>query len=154
MSDWPIGPGSPFDDIFERFFGPSGPRRAPVQRVDLSRLLTESAKSLLAEAVDEAAERGNSEVTPEHVLLAAATSPEGRSILTDAGLSPRRSPTRSGAGSTACPPGTTHPAWARACAWPSRSPSSMRPAPGRTTSAPSPSSSASPRTPTTRPPAS
>ncbi|MBF0697994.1 ATP-dependent Clp protease ATP-binding subunit [Actinomyces bowdenii] len=89
MSDWPIGPGSPFDDIFERFFGPSGPRRTPVQRVDLSRLLTESAKTLLAEAAGEAAQRGNSEVTPEHVLLAATASPEGRSILTDAGLAPQ-----------------------------------------------------------------
>ena len=86
MSDWPIG--SPFDDIFERFFGASGPSRQPVQRVDISRLLTEASKALLSEAAHEAAERGNTEVTPEHVLLAATSSPEGRSILSGVGLSP------------------------------------------------------------------
>ncbi|MBO3725705.1 ATP-dependent Clp protease ATP-binding subunit [Actinomyces bowdenii] len=89
MSEWPIGPGSPFDDIFERFFGTSGPSRQPVQRVDVSRLLTEASKALLSEAAGEAAERGNPEVTPEHVLLAAAESPEGRRILTEAGLAPQ-----------------------------------------------------------------
>ncbi|AKT51654.1 ATP-dependent Clp protease ATP-binding subunit [Arsenicicoccus sp. oral taxon 190] len=88
MSQWPLGNGSPFDDIFERFFGTSGASRAPVQRVDVSRLLTDDARDLLTAAVSEAAERGNEEVTPEHVVLAAATTDPGRDVLTQVGLSP------------------------------------------------------------------
>ena len=88
MSEWPLGSGSPFDDIVERFFGSTrGPSR-PVQRVDLGRLLTDDAKRLLGQAGQAAQERGNAEITPEHVLYAAASAEPGRTMLGEIGLEP------------------------------------------------------------------
>lgn len=85
MSEWPMG--SSFDDIFERFFGSMG-AQPPVQRVDLGRLLTDDAKRLLAEASQEAQDAGNPEVTPEHVLHAAAVNEPGRTMLANLGIEP------------------------------------------------------------------
>lgn len=85
MSEWPMG--SSFDDIFERFFGSMG-AQPPVQRVDLCRLLTDDAKRLLAEASQEAQDAGNPEVTPEHVLHAAAVNEPGRTMLANLGIEP------------------------------------------------------------------
>ena len=92
MSDWPIGsgfgPGSSFDDIFDRFFGSSRGPQQPVQRVDLSRLLTDDAKRLLGAATEAAEEYENPEITPEHVLYAAGSDEPGRSMLQEIGVDP------------------------------------------------------------------
>ncbi|MDP0397897.1 ATP-dependent Clp protease ATP-binding subunit [Tsukamurella strandjordii] len=78
-----------FDDIFQRFFGNSVGRPA-VQRVDLNRLLNDQAKTLLVEAQVAAADWGNSEITPEHLLYAAAMNEPTREIIVRVGLDPDR----------------------------------------------------------------
>ncbi|MGX9294045.1 ATP-dependent Clp protease ATP-binding subunit [Tsukamurella paurometabola] len=78
-----------FDDIFQRFFGNSVGRPS-VQRVDLNRLLNDQAKNLLAEAQVAAADWGNSEITPEHLLYAAAVNEPTREIIVRVGLDPDR----------------------------------------------------------------
>ncbi len=78
----------PFDDIFDRFFGPGGLRQPPVQRVDLSRLLNDDAKRLVADARNAAAEWGNSELTPEHLLYAATLNDPTRGVISSLGLDP------------------------------------------------------------------
>ncbi|WP_019200612.1 ATP-dependent Clp protease ATP-binding subunit [Tsukamurella sp. 1534] len=77
-----------FDDIFQRFFGDSMARRPSVQRVDLNRLLNDQAKELLSEAQIAAADWGNSEITPEHLLYAAALNEPTREVISKVGLDP------------------------------------------------------------------
>ncbi|OYO15327.1 Clp protease [Enemella evansiae] len=88
MSQWPLGSGSPFDDMFNRFFGQASGQQPPVQRVDVNRLLTDDARRMLSDAVDAAEERNNPEVTPEHLLYAAASEDPARGMLTTLGLDP------------------------------------------------------------------
>ncbi|MBF0660219.1 ATP-dependent Clp protease ATP-binding subunit [Rhodococcus sp. (in: high G+C Gram-positive bacteria)] len=78
----------PFEDIFDRFFGPGGMRQPPVQRVDLSRLLNDDAKRLVADARNAASEWGNSELTPEHLLYAATLNDPTRGVISSLGLDP------------------------------------------------------------------
>ncbi len=77
-----------FDDVFQRFFGPGARSRPPVQQVDLGRLLTDGAKNLVGAARDAAAEWGNSEITPEHLLYAAATNEPTRDAIAGLQLDP------------------------------------------------------------------
>ncbi|GAA4398117.1 ATP-dependent Clp protease ATP-binding subunit [Tsukamurella soli] len=79
-----------FDDIFQRFFGSGSVARPPVQRVDLNRLLNEQAKSLIAEAQVAARDWGSSEITPEHLLYAAAMNEPTRDVISRLGLDPDR----------------------------------------------------------------
>ena len=79
---------SPFDDIFARFFGSGLSSQPPVQRVDLGRLLNDGARRLIATARDAATEWGNSEITPEHLLYAAAQNDPTRGVLTSINLDP------------------------------------------------------------------
>ncbi|BDH56052.1 ATP-dependent Clp protease ATP-binding subunit [Tsukamurella sp. PLM1] len=76
-----------FDDIFQRFFGDSMARPA-VQRVDLNRLLNDSAKNLLAEAQIAASDWDNPEITPEHLLYAAAMNEPTRDVIARLKLDP------------------------------------------------------------------
>ncbi|KXO97249.1 AAA family ATPase [Tsukamurella tyrosinosolvens] len=76
-----------FDDIFQRFFGNSVGRPATA-RVDLNRLLTEQAKTLLAEAQVAASDWDNPEITPEHLLYAAAMNEPTRDVLVRLKLDP------------------------------------------------------------------
>ncbi|WP_420880289.1 ATP-dependent Clp protease ATP-binding subunit [Rhodococcus sp. (in: high G+C Gram-positive bacteria)] len=79
---------SPFDDIFARFFGSGLSSQPPVQRVDLGRLLNDDARRLIAVARDAASEWGNSEITPEHLLYAAAQNDPTRGVLSSINLDP------------------------------------------------------------------
>ncbi|WP_068157783.1 ATP-dependent Clp protease ATP-binding subunit [Rhodococcus phenolicus] len=78
----------PFDDIFNRFFGPGSLRQPQVQRVDLGRLLNDDAKRLVSTAREAAHEWGNSELTPEHLLYAATLEDPTRGVITGLGLDP------------------------------------------------------------------
>ncbi|GAA1482912.1 ATP-dependent Clp protease ATP-binding subunit [Gordonia sinesedis] len=80
----------PFDDIFSRFFGSSSPARQPIQRVDLGRLLTDDARTLINTAAGAAKDWGSSEITPEHLLAAAASIEPTQAILTELGLDPEK----------------------------------------------------------------
>lgn len=87
---WPGSLGS-FDDILDRFFGSSGlTAQPPVQRIDLGRLLSDNAKTLVAEARDAAREWGNAEITPEHLLYAATEVEPSRSVIAQLDLDPDR----------------------------------------------------------------
>ncbi|KAE8763001.1 ATP-dependent Clp protease ATP-binding subunit [Georgenia thermotolerans] len=78
----------PFDEIFNRFFGPGTLARPPVQRVDLGRLLTDDAKTLVGAAHDAAREWGTAQVTPEHLLYAATLDDPTRGIISELKLDP------------------------------------------------------------------
>jgi ATP-dependent Clp protease ATP-binding subunit ClpC len=97
MSD-PHGFDSPFDDLVSRFFGSGDPfsvlgsRRAgsspPVQRVDLSRAMSDEARDLVGRAARQAVEWGSADIDAEHLLWAATQEPETRSLLEGAGADP------------------------------------------------------------------
>ncbi|MGW3539500.1 ATP-dependent Clp protease ATP-binding subunit [Nocardia niigatensis] len=84
---WPSSMGSfdSFDDIFNRFFGSGMSRQPPVQRIDLSRLLSESAKQVVNSARQAAHDWGSAEITPEHLLYAAAAVEPSQSIIAEIG---------------------------------------------------------------------
>ncbi|MEV0646988.1 ATP-dependent Clp protease ATP-binding subunit [Phytomonospora sp. NPDC050363] len=99
-------PFGAFDDIFSRFFGgpgasasgTSGARggsssqppfsRSAVQRVDLGRLLSRQARSLLTRAVEKAEEWGSPDVDTAHLLWAATQEEPTRTMLEQAGADP------------------------------------------------------------------
>ncbi|AYF74300.1 ATP-dependent Clp protease ATP-binding subunit [Nocardia yunnanensis] len=87
---WPSSMGSfdSFDDIFNRFFGSGMSRQPPVQRIDLSRLLSESAKQIVDDARTAAHEWGAAEITPEHLLYAAAAVEPAQRIIAEIGREP------------------------------------------------------------------
>ncbi|MEU1209603.1 ATP-dependent Clp protease ATP-binding subunit [Nocardia sp. NPDC005825] len=86
---WPSSMDS-FDDIFDRFFGSGMSRRPPVQRIDLTRLLSESAKQVVDTARQAAHDWGSTEITPEHLLYAAAAVEPARSIIAEIGRDPEQ----------------------------------------------------------------
>ncbi|MEU4701205.1 ATP-dependent Clp protease ATP-binding subunit [Nonomuraea dietziae] len=96
MSDTPFG--SFFDDPFRGFEQLSGrvfggmdawpPTRPSVQRVDVGRLLSESARQLLARAVQIAADRGAPDLDVVDLLAAATEEEPGRALLLSAGADP------------------------------------------------------------------
>ncbi|TSD98116.1 AAA family ATPase [Skermania sp. ID1734] len=98
-----------FDDVFQRFFGPGSRARPPVQRVDLGRLLTDSAKQLVAEARQAAQDWGSAEITPEHLLYAAASNEPTRDVIASLHLDPDEvaKKMRAAAGSSGNPAGTS-----------------------------------------------
>ncbi|WP_347041994.1 ATP-dependent Clp protease ATP-binding subunit [Brachybacterium nesterenkovii] len=95
MTNNPFDLNSPFDDIMGRFFGGRDPfsvlgaRQDPpssVQRVDLSRLLSEEARDLVRAAVEQAGQWGSSDVDAEHLLWALTQAPATASLLEQAGV--------------------------------------------------------------------
>ncbi|WP_460729306.1 ATP-dependent Clp protease ATP-binding subunit [Nocardia heshunensis] len=89
---WPSSMGSydSFDDIFSRFFGSGMSRQPPVQRIDLNRLLSESSKQIVEDARQAAHDWGSAEITPEHLLYAAAAVEPSRSIIAEIGREPEQ----------------------------------------------------------------
>ena len=86
--DWGGLGNSPLDDLFQQFFSgrsPFAPARR-VQQVDLSRLLNDQARELLARASRQAAAWGNQDVDAIHLLWAAAHLPATRKQLQQAGV--------------------------------------------------------------------
>ncbi|WP_084529371.1 ATP-dependent Clp protease ATP-binding subunit [Nocardia crassostreae] len=100
---WPSSRGSfdSFDDIFQRFFGSGMGAQPPVQRIDLGRLLSESAKQIVDSARQAAHDWGSAEITPEHLLYAAAEIEPAASIIAEIGRDPEelREQMRAAAGS-------------------------------------------------------
>ncbi|WP_169729385.1 ATP-dependent Clp protease ATP-binding subunit [Thermoactinospora rubra] len=96
MASEPFGHfgASPFDDLINRFFGGDpfagmSPRR-PVQRVDLSRLLSQQARELIQHAAEQAARWGSPDLDTEHLLWAATQLPATRRLLERLGGDPDR----------------------------------------------------------------
>ena len=86
--EWSNFGGSPFDDIFERFFAGRDPFASTrrVQQVDLARLLNEQARELLTRAAQQAAAWGSQDVDALHLLWAATKLPSSRKQLQQAGV--------------------------------------------------------------------
>ncbi len=86
-----FGPGEygsdPFDEFVARFFGSQGPRR-PMQRVDITRYMTEQAREAVRNAAGQAAEWGHSDLDVEHLLWAVARSEGARQLISRAGTDP------------------------------------------------------------------
>ncbi|WP_406402055.1 ATP-dependent Clp protease ATP-binding subunit [Streptomyces uncialis] len=84
----PGGP-DPFSDLLNRFFGMS-PGSAPpaVQRVPIGRLLSDSARELLATASARAEQDGSPDLDTEHLLWAATRTEPTRSLIEEAGADP------------------------------------------------------------------
>ncbi|MFE3191004.1 ATP-dependent Clp protease ATP-binding subunit [Nocardia sp. NPDC059240] len=85
-----MGSFDSFDDIFSRFFGSGMSRQPPVQRIDLTRLLSESAKQIVEDARQAAHDWGSAEITPEHLLYAAAAVEPSKSIIAEIGREPEQ----------------------------------------------------------------
>ncbi len=88
----PIGPPdddgiSPFDELLARFFGGDAPRHS-FQRVDITQLMSEQARELLALAVTQVTERGGADVDAEHLLWATTQVEPTRHLLSRAGADP------------------------------------------------------------------
>jgi ATP-dependent Clp protease ATP-binding subunit ClpC len=86
--DWSGFGGSPFDDVFERFFAgrdPFAPARR-VQQVDIARMLNDQARDLLARAAQQAAASGSPDLDAVHLLWAATQLPATRKQLQQAGV--------------------------------------------------------------------
>ena len=85
------GGNDPFSDLLNRFFGTSPLSSPPaVQRVPIGRLLTESARDLLAQASHRAQEDGSDDLDTEHLLWASTQAGPTRSLLEQAGVDPDR----------------------------------------------------------------
>jgi ATP-dependent Clp protease ATP-binding subunit ClpC len=85
------GSPDPFADLLGRFFGMSPASSPPaVQRVPIGRLLTDSARQLLAEASVRAQADGSDDFDTEHLLWAATRVEPARSMLARAGADPDR----------------------------------------------------------------
>jgi ATP-dependent Clp protease ATP-binding subunit ClpC len=86
----PRGPGdSPFDQFLAQFFGQVAPGRRAYS-VDVTRLLSDQARSLVAEAANRAAEWGQQHVDTEHLLWAATKTSATAQTLERAGVDPRQ----------------------------------------------------------------
>jgi ATP-dependent Clp protease ATP-binding subunit ClpC len=83
-----FGPGG-LDEIVSRFFGrdPFAGRRSG-GGLDLSRLLSEQARELVAGAAERAVEQGSDEVDTAHLLWAATRLPATRELLEESGADP------------------------------------------------------------------
>ncbi|WP_116205591.1 ATP-dependent Clp protease ATP-binding subunit [Amycolatopsis circi] len=87
---FPPGQGnSPFDQFLSQFFGQAAPGRRGYS-VDVSRLLNDQARGLVAEAADRAGEWGARHVDTQHLLWAATQLPATAQALTRAGVDPAK----------------------------------------------------------------
>jgi ATP-dependent Clp protease ATP-binding subunit ClpC len=80
--------GRGFDDLINRFFGGDPFAARPVQRVDLSRLLSEQARELVELAATQAGAWGSAEMDVTDLLWAATRRDSTRRMLRDAGADP------------------------------------------------------------------
>ncbi|MDG4829956.1 ATP-dependent Clp protease ATP-binding subunit [Solwaraspora sp. WMMD1047] len=81
-------PGGSLDDLISRFFGGDPFAGRPVERVDLSRLLSTESRQLLQRAAEQATASGSPYLTVEHLLSAAAQSDPTRRLLDASGADP------------------------------------------------------------------
>src|SRR5262249_49109735 len=102
------GPGDfgsgPFDDFLARFLSGSALPPQPIQRLDITRMMSQEARELLATAAAKAADLGSNDLDTEHLLWAAAQREPLRELLARAGANPdalaRESEERAGKGSS------------------------------------------------------
>ncbi len=78
---------SPLDEFLARFFGPSGPQRQ-LRRVDITRMMSDQARELMAAAIRQTMEWGSVDLDAEHLLWAAAQLEPTRQLLSRAGVEP------------------------------------------------------------------
>ncbi|MQA09805.1 MAG: AAA domain-containing protein [Pseudonocardiaceae bacterium] len=78
---------SPFDEFLARFFGAGAPGR-PAYSVDITRLLSDQARDLLAEAAQQTAEWGRTDLDTEQLLWATTLGSPTRELLERAGADP------------------------------------------------------------------
>ncbi|GAA1270279.1 ATP-dependent Clp protease ATP-binding subunit [Pseudonocardia aurantiaca] len=84
----PDEPGS-FDEFLARYLGSgAGGPRGPVQRIDLTRLMSAGARELVTAAAQEAVDRGDTDLDALHLLLAATGIDTARQWLSRAGVDP------------------------------------------------------------------
>ncbi|MFG3259618.1 ATP-dependent Clp protease ATP-binding subunit [Streptomyces sp. NPDC048172] len=85
------GSSDPFNELLNRFFGMS-PRSSPpaMQRVPIGRLLTDSARELIATASARAQQDGSEDLDTEHLLWACTQVDPARSLLAEAGADPEK----------------------------------------------------------------
>jgi ATP-dependent Clp protease ATP-binding subunit ClpC len=92
MSSGYYGPedtgSSPFDDFLAHIYRAGGGGMRPVQRVDITRLMSGRARELLGTAAAEAAELGGTDLDTIHLLWAAANLEPTRQLLSRAGADP------------------------------------------------------------------
>jgi ATP-dependent Clp protease ATP-binding subunit ClpC len=79
---------SPFDDFLARIYGAGGGGMRPVQRVDITRLMSGRARELLGAAAAEAAELGETDLDTIHLLWAAARLEPTRQLISRTGADP------------------------------------------------------------------
>ncbi|GII21567.1 ATPase AAA [Planosporangium mesophilum] len=82
-----VGSGQ-FDDFLARFLSGSQSTQQPMQRVDITRMMSQEARELLATAAAKAADLGSSDLDTEHLLWAAAHREPLRQLLERAGVDP------------------------------------------------------------------
>jgi ATP-dependent Clp protease ATP-binding subunit ClpC len=86
----PFGSGdfgaSPFDDMFQRFFGGAGPQQP--QRIDIGQLLTEQGREVIRDAATQAAHWGDPDLDTDHLLWATTRQEPVRRLLSAAGADP------------------------------------------------------------------
>ncbi|MEU8138147.1 ATP-dependent Clp protease ATP-binding subunit [Streptodolium elevatio] len=91
MSSFGFGADDPFSGLLNRFLGLDARTSPPaVQRVPIGRLLTDSARELLATASNKAQEDGSSDLDTEHLLWAATQTEPARALLAKAAAEPDR----------------------------------------------------------------
>ncbi|WP_019546716.1 ATP-dependent Clp protease ATP-binding subunit [Streptomyces sulphureus] len=84
-----FGAADPFSDLLNRFFGTAPPSSPPaVQRVPIGRLLTDSARELIAQASGRAQQDGSADLDTEHLLWACTQVEPARGLLAQAGADP------------------------------------------------------------------
>jgi ATP-dependent Clp protease ATP-binding subunit ClpC len=88
-----FGPGgasgsSPFDDFLARFLGAAEGTSRPVQRVDITHLMSQQAQELVAAAARVTSERGGRDLDSHHLLWAATEAETTRAMLERAGADP------------------------------------------------------------------
>jgi ATP-dependent Clp protease ATP-binding subunit ClpC len=82
-----VGSGQ-FDDFLARFLSGGGQPPQPAQRVDITRMMSQEARELLATAAAKAADLGSSDLDTEHLLWAATHREPLRQLLQRAGADP------------------------------------------------------------------
>src|SRR6478609_11534836 len=84
-----FGSDDAFSELLNRFFGLNPAASPPaVQRVPIGRLLTESARDLIARAELRAQEDGSTDLDTPHLLWAATQVDPSRGLLAQAGADP------------------------------------------------------------------
>src|SRR3954466_12172135 len=91
-SGFPGGPfgGSPFDDFFQAFFANNPGARRGMQRVDITQLLSDHSREVVATAAHQAAQWGDLDLASEHLLWALAGHEPTRTLLERAGADPEQ----------------------------------------------------------------